>query len=78
MKNRDLSRILLVLLLFLGLIYLVSNDQHETVNKQLKQELQEEKKLFKEVLSKKDNEIEQLTKKVTLLEQDIALQETNK
>ncbi len=78
MKNRDLSRILLVLLLFLGLVYLVSNDQHETVNKQLKQELQEEKKLFKEVLSKKDNEIEQLTKKVTLLEQDIALQETSK
>lgn len=78
MTKRDYTRVLLVIILVLGTIYLVNNDTLTTQNSNLKNELAEERKLFKEVLSKKDNEIEQLTKKISVMEKDIALQETSK
>lgn len=78
MKNRDLSRVLLIVLLVLGCIYMINEDRHTNTNRQLKQTLQEEKELFSKELRKKDSEIEQLTKKVAILEKDIALQEVNK
>lgn len=78
MKNRDLSRVLLILLLVLGCIYLINEDRHKNTNRELKQILKEEKELFSKELRKKDSEIEQLNKKVAILEKDIALQEVNK
>lgn len=78
MKNRDLSKVLLIVLLVLSCIYMVNEDRHTNMNRELKQILKEEKELFSKELRKKDSEIEQLNKKVAILEKDIALQEVNK
>lgn len=78
MKNRDYSRVLLIVLLVLSFIYIINEDRHTNTNRELKQILKEEKELFSKELRKKDIEIEQLNKKVAILEKDIALQEVNK
>lgn len=78
MTKRDYTRVLFILLLALGLMYLVSDAHHENVNSHLKQALKEEKELFSKELRKKDIEIEKLSKKMAILEKDIALQENGK
>lgn len=78
MKKRDYSRLFAVLFIVLGCIYMINEDRHTNTNRELKQTLQEEKELFSKELRKKDSEIEQLNKKVAILEKDIALQEVNK
>lgn len=78
MKKRDYSRLFAVLFIVLGCIYMINEDRHTNTNRELKQILKEEKELFSKELRKKDIEIEQLNKKVAILEKDIALQEANK